>query len=111
MLQARPMRTAEHARVRIVPAHCWFLPLVNRDDPTRFGLVIAVPRYDPARAEAFLAAARLVLEYGLGEEAARSIRHLELCELPIDPDAEGYLELTDLPQYLAWRAQTAAEQG
>jgi hypothetical protein len=105
------MHPTEHAGVRIVPAHCWFLPLVNRDDPTRFGLVVAVPHYDAERREAFRAAVRLALEASLGEQAARAIRHLELCEVPIDPDAEGYLELTDLAQYLAWRSQSTDTGG
>jgi hypothetical protein len=90
--------------VELDPAACWFLPLVNQNDPKLFGLQLGVPGYDPAKIEQLENAAYIIIDTALGELiAARDVHHIEVCELPADPDADGFLELPELPEYLEWR--------
>ena len=92
--------------VTIDPAASWFLPLVHDADPTSLGLRLAVPDYDESEKEAFTNAAFIVIDTALGELiAARDVHHIEVCEIPDDPEGEGFIELPELTTYLDWRGR------
>jgi hypothetical protein len=76
---------------------------VAKSDPQALGVRVACPAYSPGREEAVLAATYILLDSGLGEAAsARDIRHVEVGPVPTEPESEGYIQLRDLPDYLAW---------
>lgn len=94
----------EYESVSIDPHQSWFIPLDFPKNPNALGLKIAVPSFDPSRHNEFLSATRIVLETGLGElEMAEQIHHVEVGPIPNDPEAGGYIELNELPEYIAWR--------
>jgi hypothetical protein len=95
----------EYEGVTINPAKSWFLPLVSESNPSALGLRVAVPGFSQELEKIYGAAVCIVLDTGLGELAAsESIHHLEVVALPGDPEGEGYIELNELGDYLAWRA-------
>ncbi len=91
------------------PSSMWFLPLERADRPEELGLRIAVPSLRDIDQEAAAFAVTIILETGLGErERAAEIRHVEVVRTPNDPASEGYIELPELPAYIAWRKRKLA---
>ncbi|VUD58544.1 hypothetical protein TDB9533_02449 [Thalassocella blandensis] len=89
------------------PAQLWFLPLVNPNKPNDLALRVGVPKYCKSMHEHSVAALWIVLDTGLGEKAAtEQIRFIETTTLPEAPEDEGYIELKELAEYLAWRRKT-----
>jgi len=53
----------------------------------------------------------MILDTALGERsAARDIQYTEVSELPPHPESLGYIELPELPDYIAWRKRSLAPQ-
>lgn len=97
-----------YAGLKFAPEATWFLPLESQENPESLGLRVAYAHFDPTRLQDFLAATRIMLEAGLGELAtAERIQHVEVGLLPSRPDAEGYIEISELSAYLAFRARHA----
>lgn len=91
--------------VRFDPAGMWFMPL-SSSRTTGVGLRIGVPDLTPGSERQAEAAALVILDTAIGERsAALDIQHVELCDLPPDPDAAGFLPLTDLAAFLAFVAR------
>jgi hypothetical protein len=88
--------------LRLDARRLWFLPLTHREAPAAVGLRVGVPGMDPAQEHQVVAAVWLVLDAGLGERDAAAISHLEVRPLPRDPEAEGFIELGELPRFLAY---------
>jgi hypothetical protein len=94
--------------VHLKPAQMWFLPLDSRTDPHSLGLRIGAPGLDPDGKWA-MAAVMTVLDSLLGERSvATDIQLVELALLPTKPSDEGYIEIADLPKYIAWRKKRLA---
>ena len=92
--------------VAVEPANAWFLPLVSESNPASMGLRVAVPGFTEEREQTYWAATMVALEAGLGElVAAEAIAHLEVCAPPDAPEENGYIELNELEEYLAWRSR------
>ncbi len=88
--------------ITLAPEASWFLPLRSSSDPDALGLRIGYAHFDPDRADTFLAATYLMLDAGIGELAfAEKVQHVEVARLPTNPEAEGYIELSRLPEHLA----------
>lgn len=86
------------------PRKMWFMPLSNPNRPGYVGLDVGIPGYDSEREQSTLNAVLMILDTGLGERAAqREIQHVRVSALPQDPESLGYIELPELPGYLAWR--------
>lgn len=89
---------------RFDPRQMWFLPLENKSYAGELGIQIAVPGLDGMDKTTAHNAVLVILDTGLGERsAALDIRHTEVTELPPDPVSEGYIELPELAEYIAWR--------
>ncbi len=85
------------------PRTLWFLPLERESDHS-FGMRVGIPSFDPDDELAAKTALWLMLETALGERTtATEVEHLEVTELPAAPATAGYIELTELAEYLAWR--------
>ena len=92
--------------VRVDPKEMWFLPLEN--SLGELGLRIAGPAYQQAVESQFRFACHQLIDGGLGEETASAeVGHLEVGPLPDDPEAEGYIEIVELPAYISWRNSKA----
>jgi len=90
--------------VELNPNEIWFLPLDNEEDPKSLGLRICLENYDPKNEELYLNASYQLLDTILGERsAALDISYVEVDRLSQNPKKEGLIELSDLPQYIAWR--------
>lgn len=86
------------------PSEMWFLPLESSRLPWSLGLKIGVPGLEPERNANALGAVLIILDTALGERTtALEIDHVEVSPLPSNPESHGYIELTELPDYLTWR--------
>lgn len=82
----------------------WFLPLNLTDRPTELGLKIGIPGLTKSMEAVAGNAIMIILETGLGERsAAADVHYVEYGELPDEPEKAGYIELPELPAYIAWR--------
>ncbi len=102
--------THHYKGVQYDPKSMWFLPRERADRPADLGLRIGVPSLRDIDQEAAEFAVTIILETGLGErERAADVQHTEVVRLPIDPAKNGYIELPDLPAYIAWRKRKLAK--
>lgn len=86
------------------PKELWFAPLTGGKNDEQFGMQIGIPKLKKRDEQAALNASTIILDTGLGERrSTEEIDHVEVVPLPSDPDAEGFIQLTELPEYLDWR--------
>lgn len=94
----------EYDGVEYDPQQLWFLPLDNKANPSAIGIRIGIPNFDEKVHIHSKAAAWIVLDTGLGElAAAQDIQYMDTGALPADPEQAGYIELSELPQYIIWK--------
>jgi len=101
--------TTNYEGTEFDPRQMWFLPLENESRPGDLGIQIALPGLD--RMDKALAhnAVLVILDTGLGERsAALDVQYTEVTHLPTDPESEGYMELPELADYIAWRKNRLA---
>jgi hypothetical protein len=85
------------------PSKTWFQPLELESRPLELGIRVCYSDFDEERNEDFIGGTFLMLDAGLGEKStALDIKYLEVTELPEDPEEEGMLPLTQLPEYIEW---------
>ena len=102
----------EYGELKIDPRKLWFLPLTAKTDPSILGLRIGLPDFDEDAEDKIKNSVWIILDTGLGEKTcADRIRHLEVVALPEKPEDEGFIELPELPDYLAWIDKRNSEQG
>ena len=88
----------------------WFLPLDSSADSSNLGLRIGIPGLNDEMRRVAGNAVMVILDTGLGERSsAMDVQHVEFAELPSQPEKEGYIELPDLPAYIAWRKRKLAK--
>lgn len=86
------------------PRHMWFLPLKNASRPQDFGMRVGIQGLESMDRAVASNAVLVILDTGLGERsAALDIQYIQVSELPSDPASLGYMELVELPDYIAWR--------
>ena len=91
------------------PRQMWFLPLESESHPGDLGLRIAVSGLEGMDKRKAHNAVLVILDTGIGERsAALDIQHTEVTELPTDPASDGYIELPELADYIAWRKKRLA---
>lgn len=94
----------EYRGIKIDPKKTWFLPLENEDNPSQLGLKICTLDYSSSKEKDFLSAAYLALDSILGEKSnALNVQHVQVEDLPNDPEEEGLINLAELPQYITWK--------
>lgn len=99
----------DYEGVKFDPKAMWFLPLTSQSRPAELGLRIGIPRLRDQDHDAADFASRIILETALGERAAATdIQHVEVAVLPAEPEKAGYIELPELPAYIAWRKSKLA---
>lgn len=102
----------EYGELKIDPRKLWFLPLTAKTDPSILGLRIGLSDFDEDAEAKIKHSVWIILDTGLGEKTcADRIRHLEVVALPVKPEDEGFIELPELPKYLAWIDKRNSEQG
>ena len=86
------------------PQDIWFEPMVDPDAPDVLGLRVAVQGFNDDQEEDFANGLLLMLDTALGEKAAATdVDLVEVCDVPAEPDDEGFLPFAELGSYLAWR--------
>jgi len=101
----------EYGELKIDPRKLWFLPLTAKSDPLILGLRIGLPEFDETSEAKIKNSVWIILDTGLGEEVCtQRIRHLEVVQLPPTPEEDGFIELPELPNYLAWFDKRRSEQ-
>lgn len=107
----RPMGfdfTTEYEGTLFEPRKMWFLPLESASRPRELGLRIGIPGLESIESGMAENAVLVILETGLGERsAAIDIQHVEVSELPAEPESSGFIELPELVDYIAWRKRRA----
>ncbi len=94
----------EYEDINLNPREIWFLPLENENEPQALGLRMCIANYNSKKERTFLEGSYQVLDGILGEKSvALDISYLEVAKLPKNPEKEGLIELSELPQYIAWR--------
>ena len=84
-------------------ARLWFMPTVSSDRPADLGIVLGLPDADFVLEHQSVDTAFTILEVAIGERSCtRDIAHVAVNDLPDDPDANGYLKLPQLPEYVAF---------
>ena len=98
----------EYAGFELDPKQCWFLPLRSAREPSRVALRVGVPKFDPEISERIKNGLYVVTDTGLGElVAGQRIAFIEACEVPADPEEDGFLRLNELGDYIAWVSRRA----
>ncbi|RAV99276.1 hypothetical protein [Pseudochryseolinea flava] len=101
----------EYKGVKIDPSKAWFLPLEREDEPDMLGLRICTAGYAPSKENEFINAAYLALDSILGEKStALNVQHVEVDDLPENPEEGGLMNLTELPEYITWKKSKAAKK-
>jgi hypothetical protein len=86
------------------PRSMWFLPLESGSNPAALGLRVGIPDFECVQEQIAKNAVLVILDTALGERSAASdIQHVEVAALPSKPENQGYIELTDLVDYIEWR--------
>lgn len=97
--------THQDGEIELNAAELWFMPLKSKINPTQNGIRLGIPNADAVKMQQSVDTAYTILETVIGERlCATSIHHVEMCELPAEPTAAGYLRLSQLAEYLNWRA-------
>lgn len=101
--------TTTYEGTRFEPRRMWFLPLVRESHPCDLGIRVAVPGLDRMDRSKAHRAILVILDTALGERsAALDLQHTEVAEIPTDPASLGYIELSELADYIAWRKKRLA---
>jgi hypothetical protein len=96
-----------YEEIDLDPKGMWFLPLESRSRPNDLALRVGVSNLTPEVLRQVSNGVLVILDTALGERsAALDISHVEVCALPDDPDAEGFLKLPELPNYISWHKRT-----
>jgi hypothetical protein len=91
------------------PRSMWFLPLESQSNPAALGLRVGIPEFVHVQEKSTKNAILVILDTALGERSAASdIQHVEVTALPAKPDEQGYIELTELADYIAWKKRKRA---
>lgn len=92
--------------VKLDPKICWFLPLTSTRESGRVALRVGVPGFDPSIKETIESGLYIVADAGLGElVTGQRIAFIEACEVPADPEQDGYIRLSELGDYIAWMSR------
>lgn len=85
------------------PRQMWFYPLESESRPNDLGIQIAIPGLENLDRTLAHNASLVILDTALGERsAALDLQYTEVTEMPADPEAEGYIELPELNDYITW---------
>ena len=103
--------TTNYEGTQFDPRQMWFLPLENESRPGDLGIQVAVPGLDGMDKTTAHNAVLVILDTGIGERsAALDLQYTAVTQLPPDPVSEGYIELPELADYIAWRKKRLASQ-
>lgn len=81
----------------------WFKPTKSSADSSALGIVVAFPDADFVLENQSIDTAFTILESAIGERSCTyDIAHVAVDDLPKAPEENGYLKLTQLPDYIAF---------
>ena len=82
----------------------WFMPLENHNAPHLIGIRICFSEYKETSKLSFQTIAELMIIGSIGEKSRTlDIRHIEVGNLPQNPEEEGLIEFFELPEYIKWK--------
>lgn len=82
----------------------WFIPMENEEDDIeeKIGLEIAIKGWNEEDEDQLIAVYSLI-EAMIGEyDCTTLLGYFELCEMPESPELDGFIPLTELPEYIDW---------
>lgn len=88
----------------------WFMPTKSKANPSELGLVVAFPNADFVLHHQLIDTAPTILESAIGERAfSNDIAHVAVADLPSSPEDNGFLELPQLTDYIAFHKRRCDE--
>lgn len=83
----------------------YFDPMESANEPGKLGVRVYIPNYEIVRNDKWLRPAIYkILDTILGEKSfASDVRFVEIAQLSDDPVGDGFLHLSQLPQYISWK--------
>ena len=103
--------TTRYEDILFEPQSMWFLPLTNPAYPENFAIRVGIEGLKSIDETVAHNAVLVILDTALGERtAALDIQHIEVSELPANPESLGYIELPELAEYIAWRKGSSSLQ-
>ena len=101
--------TTSYEGILFDPSQMWFVPLESTSRPGDLGIRVAVPGLGGMDKTTAHSAILVILDTAMGERsAALDVQHTEVTDVPPDPASEGYMELPELTDYVAWRKKRFA---
>lgn len=89
--------------ISIDASELWFIPAKSEAHPAELGIILGFPDADLVLANQSVDTAYTILETGIGErKCAADIAHVAVDDLPDDPSASGYLEISHLSDYISF---------
>jgi len=93
----------EYEGLEIDSSELWFLPMQHHENHKLFGLIVAIPDFEPDDRDRYLGAVYQMLDTLIGERATtEDVHYLDLTNLPENPEQEGYIRLSELKRYMEW---------
>ena len=83
----------------------FFIPMESEEKTDKIGITVGVKNYDENNQDMMFLVYSLV-EKMIGEyNTVKMIEYFDLCPLPFDPKQEGFLPLTQLPDFVQWKIE------
>lgn len=95
--------TYKDGRISLDVSALWFMPTNSPEQPPELGVIIGLPDADFVLENQSVDTAYTILETGIGERSCMNdIHRVSVDDLPDDPEAQGYIPLSRLPDYIAF---------
>lgn len=92
--------------IKVDVHNIWFLPLEDKNAQKSLGLRICFENFNLENERKYIFAANQIIDTVLGERSyAVDINYVEVDHIPPNPEDEGFMEISDLREYINWRKE------
>ncbi len=96
--------------MRFDPKEIWFLALTSKADSSALGLQIGIKDLAQDSIQVVTSGVWTLIDIGLGEKiSVEEVQHVQVINLPDEPEKQGYVKLEKLTDFINWRKTTKCE--